>query len=754
MAIHRQLVGKLETVFLYMSHFFLTAWPEDRPGLLFLTDDSGCLLNLVPLQLRQTWKPASFTYRIGDPMAAEPSSVVGRALQSGHLSLSEEADPQGACDWAVLPLKEEDGRVRATIGVIVPKSVFPYDLASFMQGMEPLVFMGYDAYIKRATSEIVMNANRFHKANDFVRSVVEQVYEIVQKGACSAVRLDERGYLIPQERYTVPAEEMYVRHLSDMLPRFYDQQIALTITDQYRLIITPVYCEGIPLYAFFLHLPPEQTGIAYDTRDATFLQNVAEKIRTSLMRAVLSEQVQREAQKKDLLYKLTKQIQASIDVNDVLDEIVNSIRQLYPYAEVELYLTVDTNTSLPVKQLSYQSGGDEFCSRAYREGKLIAGCRSAAGEEVTVVAAPLLGKQGVYGVLQLTAGRGGLVPDRELDYISILAETAGTAFENARLYQQSRDLIRELRLINEMAQQLNRTLDLGEIMHIVTRMILDTFHAQHCAILQRRDEHSMVVTYASSEEDVGRVVLVDDVPIDAILREGQGVILSHLKPQTVAYSRKQYASFMGVPLWKESNVSGVLVVSDERPYYFRYGDFKLLEIFGQHTSLSITNAMLHNEVERMARTDNLTGLYVRRYLDEQITLSLERDACGCLILIDVDYFKQINDTYGHQTGDEVLVQVARQLKQSIGETDIPARWGGEELAVYLPQVAPSRALLVAERIRSRVEQVTNPRATISVGIASWNRQTQRRDSVQTLFQRADTALYEAKRKGRNQVCLA
>ncbi|WP_241236332.1 GGDEF domain-containing protein [Brevibacillus marinus] len=754
MAIHRQMIGKLETVFLYMSHFFLAAWPENRPGLLFLTDASGCLLNVIPLQVRQTWKPASFIYRIGDQMAADDASVVRRALESGQLSVAEEADQGDICAWAALPLKEENGRIRATIGLTVPKAVFPYDLASYLQGMEPLVYMGYDAYIKRATSEIVMNASRYHEAKDFVRSVVEQVHEIVQKGGCSAVRLDERGYLVPQERYTAPADGSYERHLSELLPRFYNQRIVPTTTDEQRLIITPVYCEGSPLYAFFLHIPAEEEGIVYDTRDAAFLQNVAQKIRTSLMRAVISDQIGREERKKDLLYKLTKQIQASIDVNDVLDEIVNSMRQLYPYAKVELYLTVDTNTTLPVKQLSYQSGQDEFSSRAYLEGKLMTGCKREAGEEVTVVAAPLLGKQGVYGVLQLTAGRGGLMLDRELDYISILAETAGTAFENAQLYQQSRNRIRELRLINEMAQQLNRTLNLDEIMQIVTRMMLDTFHAQHCAILQRRDENRLVVRYASCEEDIGREVSVFDVPVAGMLRERQGVIVSHHQPQAVAYSHKRFASLMGVPLWQESNVSGALIVSDARPYFFSFDDFKLLEIFGQHTSLSVTNAMLHNEVERMARTDNLTGLYVRRYLDEQIKLSLEQDECGSLILIDVDYFKQINDTYGHQVGDEVLMQVARQLKQSVRETDIPARWGGEELAVYLPRVNISHAFLVAERIRSRVEAETKPRATISVGIASWDRHANQPDSVQTLFQRADTALYDAKRKGRNQIRLA
>ncbi|MBO8163733.1 MAG: sensor domain-containing diguanylate cyclase [Brevibacillus sp.] len=748
------MLGKLETVFMYMSHFFLACWPEKRPGLLFLTDSAGRLLHLVPLSVKQKWKPASFAYEVGDDLTAEPASVVRQALVSGQLAWTEQAEQDCICACAAIPLREQDGRVRATIGLVVPKHDFPYDLASYMQGMEPLIYMGYDAYIKRATSEIVMNANRYHRAKDFVLCVIKQISEIVDKGCCSAVRLDDRGYMLPQERYTVPGGEERERHLSEIIPRFFNKRITPLVADENRLVIAPVYCEGTPLYAFILHIPPDEADITYDVRDIAFLQNVAEKIRNALMRAVISDQIRREERKKDLLYKLTKQIQASIDVNDVLEEIMKSIRQLYPYAEVDLYLTVDTNTSLPVKQLTFQAGQDAYSSQAYMEGKLVVGHRRDGAQEVTVVAAPLLGKQGVYGVLQLTAARGSHLLSTETDYLSILAETAGTAFENARLYQQSRNLINELRLINEMTQQLNRTLNLDEILQIVTRMMLDTFRAQHCAILQWLDEHRLVVTSASDEKDVGRQVAVTEQPVEGILREGRGVIVAHSEPQPVPYSLRLFASLMGVPLWRESKVSGVLLVSDERSNVFSFDDFKLLEIFGQHTSLSITNAMLHKEVERMVCTDNLTGLYARRYLDEQVTRSFEQDEHGSLILIDIDHFKQINDMYGHQVGDEVLVQVSRLIKQCVRDSDIPARWGGEELAVYLPNVNTSQAFIIAERIRSRVEAETRPRVTISVGVAKWDRQTHRQVSMDTLFRKADIALYDAKNRGRNQIRLA
>jgi len=154
-------------------------------------------------------------------------------------------------------------------------------------------------------------------------------------------------------------------------------------------------------------------------------------------------------------------------------------------------------------------------------------------------------------------------------------------------------------------------------------------------------------------------------------------------------------------------------------------------------------------MRRMAITDHLTGLYVRRYLDEQIEHLFRKDFCGALLLIDVDDFKRINDTYGHQVGDRVLIQISRIIRASVRDTDIPVRWGGEELAVYFPQVRLDAAVRIAERIRKTVETETWPKVTISCGVAEWSWESGQ-SSLDTLFQRADTALYRAKGSGKNK----
>ncbi|TGU80419.1 diguanylate cyclase, partial [Mesorhizobium sp. M00.F.Ca.ET.186.01.1.1] len=162
----------------------------------------------------------------------------------------------------------------------------------------------------------------------------------------------EDGVLIPQEIVTTQEAEPGQAHIHQLVSRVGNTPVTSSVLDDHRVIIVPVSLNDIPLYALFMHLPPEEKDCVYDVRDIAFLQEVAEKSSCALWRAIMSDDLRREASKKDLLYQLMSKIQASIDVNDVLHEIVTSIPSLYPYFSVELFLTVEPNATTPVKQLS------------------------------------------------------------------------------------------------------------------------------------------------------------------------------------------------------------------------------------------------------------------------------------------------------------------------------------------------------------------------------------------------------------------
>ncbi|MDG0794065.1 GGDEF domain-containing protein [Cohnella ginsengisoli] len=159
-----------------------------------------------------------------------------------------------------------------------------------------------------------------------------------------------------------------------------------------------------------------------------------------------------------------------------------------------------------------------------------------------------------------------------------------------------------------------------------------------------------------------------------------------------------------------------------------------------------------DEFSVQARTDHLTGLLNRTGLDEWLK-AREAEGSGIgysLLVIDIDHFKKINDSYGHQTGDDTLVHLARILKAECRTTDLVCRFGGEEFVAVLPGETLERGSLLAERIRGCVENTISPTGrpiTVSIGIASFPKHG---EDFEATFQRADEALYEAKRSGRNR----
>jgi diguanylate cyclase (GGDEF)-like protein len=193
---------------------------------------------------------------------------------------------------------------------------------------------------------------------------------------------------------------------------------------------------------------------------------------------------------------------------------------------------------------------------------------------------------------------------------------------------------------------------------------------------------------------------------------------------------------------------------------FNVQDVELLEYLATQAAVSIENADLHETVQRQAVTDELTGLANVRELHTTLDRELERSrrfsSTLGLLMIDIDDFKRVNDEYGHQQGDEVLASVAAVLRAHSRDIDEPSRYGGEELAVVLPQTDVQGAEQLAERMREAIEELEIPRVdgsgnlrvTASFGAASFPDSAADKSS---LIAAADAALYRAKRAGKNQV---
>jgi diguanylate cyclase (GGDEF)-like protein len=218
-----------------------------------------------------------------------------------------------------------------------------------------------------------------------------------------------------------------------------------------------------------------------------------------------------------------------------------------------------------------------------------------------------------------------------------------------------------------------------------------------------------------------------------------------------------YAGFMFLNWMKYDKHMNLIT-----PAVFLFGAVLILFIgtLALETAAEITRIV---KLEYETVTDHLIGIFNRRYLDRKITEEIARSRRYgvplSMMLLDIDHFKTVNDKYGHQIGDEVLKGLGKLLVEKIRDIDIIARYGGEEIAILLPQTAGSFAFDLAERLRQAIEKTVMVPAnenehhvdisiTASIGVAEFNSQV---SDSQSFIQRSDEALYQAKHEGRNRV---
>jgi diguanylate cyclase (GGDEF)-like protein len=207
-------------------------------------------------------------------------------------------------------------------------------------------------------------------------------------------------------------------------------------------------------------------------------------------------------------------------------------------------------------------------------------------------------------------------------------------------------------------------------------------------------------------------------------------------------------------------IRGLLVAESVNAGDFTEKDVKLLSIVARSAALALENAALHKRTEELTIIDELTLAYNYRFfvqkLEEEKKRALRYDLPLSLIMVDIDWFKKINDSYGHEIGNVVLRELSKVIKSCIRDVDIFARYGGEEFVVILPQTPQIEARRIGERIRERVEETIidvdvegNLRITVSVGVTSFPENGKSHEEIVSI---ADQALYRAKGMGKNLVC--
>jgi diguanylate cyclase (GGDEF)-like protein len=516
------------------------------------------------------------------------------------------------------------------------------------------------------------------------------------------------------------------------------------------------------------------------------------------------------------LLKLANQLQSNLDLDAVVDVIAGALGDTFGFTEVCVYVREGEEPVLLAR--AAESGDGQADQRALETPCTVAAAELLLGEtyragSVFLVPAdapewteelrrclprvaaqedggerggwrsgdsllvPLYDKQRrLTGLLRLGGPITGTRPSPDVSSsLSAFATHAAVAIENAREHQQLQEvtaqLEEQLQVRHELldgSRALLSTLDEVAVFAKISQM-LDTLVGYDALGIGLLDREAGLVRPAFYAED-GTVVdteatqRIDDPVLAPVFRSGRPVLLDDrtlggaVPPVPGATCSPK--SVILAPLAVNGEAFGLLGVGRYREDAGRFiwREFELVQLFANLAAIALQNARSYKEMLHLASSDGLTGVHNYRHFRETLAMEVSRaeryDETFCLLMMDLDHFKAVNDTVGHQQGDEVLKAVAGILRQCSRESDYMARYGGEEFVMILPRTHIGEASTVAERIRSRVRQIDagSPALTVSmsIGVASYKPAAQDMDGV---LRAADAGLLLAKAAGRNRVCL-
>jgi diguanylate cyclase (GGDEF)-like protein len=268
-----------------------------------------------------------------------------------------------------------------------------------------------------------------------------------------------------------------------------------------------------------------------------------------------------------------------------------------------------------------------------------------------------------------------------------------------------------------------------------------------------------------TQEVMGNMVRVFSALVEEPVRPDQVTLQiekKRLRPKQMTMDpQAALKSHLTLPLAVEGEVIGCTSLTSEQPNAFDAQDLQFFSVIAYQMAAALKHFQRFSSIQSMAIYDTLTNLYNRRYFEERIVVEEQKAFYGgsplSLVMVDIDHFKKVNDTFGHTEGDQVLAKIASLLKGSVRKKDTVARYGGEEFILMLPEAGLEESHMIAERIRRLVETTlfdlgtARLNLTVSLGISNFPRHGAR--SKEELIRMADQALYDAKRGGRNRVCI-
>lgn len=445
------------------------------------------------------------------------------------------------------------------------------------------------------------------------------------------------------------------------------------------------------------------------------------------------------------LFEVTEHFNSTMDSDVIIEEMMRTVLKSFSGYEVQLLLSQGYKDETKGYRLFDYVNERASAVDAFLSGDLTIE-KNAEDLNGTLMNAPIGGRQGTYGVLQILARNGYNFTSTQKNFIKLITNVAGSALENANLYEQSYRLVSDLQLVDETSRELNSNLDIECMYDYLNEQFMKAFGPDEIAFVTLQGEAVDSIEFASNtsffEKEEGMKVVES---ILARLKDGEESIFD-VNSKSVE-GNSDFTSLVALPITNNENMIGFVLLL-HKDDSFSFDNFKLLRSLIGHSSLAISNVMLRDQLQDLVNKDNLTKLFTRTYFDQYVASRIENGESGIFLLMDIDDFKLVNDTFGHYIGDIVLQQIASFISSNVDGIGFACRWGGEEIAIFLPDASFDSGVEFAELLVNEIPVVTEPSVTVSIGMGDWH--PNEGTSFIELFQSIDKALYHAKGNGKNQ----
>ncbi len=532
-------------------------------------------------------------------------------------------------------------------------------------------------------------------------------------------------------------------------------------------------------HTFGVLIFPHAERRMFGSSNLRLLIGLALQIALTLENYVVMHEAQRRTKEYELLTEIGQAISSHLDQDEVLRTVQVELGQIFDTStfyiafqeedEIRFELEIEGGVVLAKRSRPVSNGLTEHIIRT-GEPLLIESDLEKRRSELGVDFVPprparsfcgvpiLLGGKPVGVMAALSTERESLFQARDLEVMQTAAGQLGVAIENARLFTEEQRRARHLAFLNTISKMAISSEDAAQMMADIVREIQKNFHYDHIGIGimdYATKDIEIKAEAGTTSQTLGRRIAVGSGVLGKVARTGVSALVQNAGPGQLAGVLPESRAVLCLPISYGETLLGVLNVESRAENAFAPQDVLILNTLADLLATALHNSFVFQKLQQQSITDGLTGIKTRRFFWEALSSEWKRASRSgrafSVVLVDLDKFKEVNDSLGHLEGDLVLARVGRLLEQKCRQSNVVARYGGDEFIILMPETGIEQAQVLAERLRLWL--ATDPmleehHITGSFGVASF---PVHGFSMEDLIRVADAGMYVAKHAGGNQV---